>query len=736
MVEYKYERLAPEQLHRAAENVAELFSVNTFNTAAKAAGLGYFARKKIYTQLRLVIHADTLCVRVEQLIKITAMLNAFLHVEGVDNTAVNDLFNQCEAMLYAIFNARDKDHLETLIKHRAARLPFKPDFITDAPAKAPCRKLLDDLVKWQQTTDPLRAHCKLTEIANESGRNFNQVWGKTALGKQTKHYQNKKRLKSKIPFERRLFLWLSIGPNLNHLLVKGTTRLIDNLKQEADYNTRPLIFTDKQLENYRILAYNGIFIQLELKGRADNARLVAAPFTTHGMSSHHYQKDDALLVVTPDGGMFAGSSVAEDVIHPSFAKGRETFFCGRIHVNKQGVLRYLDNYTGHYLDRELNMYMISKHFYDIGVIGMHNRDMIGLLTAMYHLPQGDEFINYCRKMQFPERLLWDTNRKLFLKLATTRHLTEADQNAALAIIVEEARNNEDWNSEWEQGPDGKDLSLNHNYTYERVRDRLCSSPVNFPRFVNFKHGKDLYVAAPEDPKSGIYNDHDVQETTLDQNRAELKDLRTLIMQKCHLAELETGIAFCEARPAAHELNPGTIYLYPMQKGGNNTQCYVLIPGFPQYVLDYDMITNRLTYANLANVINDRRNIVDVTPEDMTRIRTAATALKDYESYLIFTTEQLSNLYRAGVDPSKVIENNVSPEVYRAFLDEQGRFLEVETNNRANLQVENLFYGKMCLWATNKGKPENPIFKPDQQRYRATVPFQESQVLTEHTYNGL
>lgn len=724
MEEVQYERVPEEP------QIVKLMSVNAFKTQAKAAGLGFYDRKKIAGQLRLALNAETLSTRVTHLV---ALRNT-LQNEFAAHAGVNDLLADCEGVLAVIFNLRDGQNLQDHIDHRERRLCFKPSFVSDAPAKAPCRQLLDDLVAWRQIQDKERAHRKLNQIAEGSCRSFNQVWGKTALDKTTKHYSGKMLRKSKIPYERRLFLWLSVGINLNHLLIKGTTRIIDSSKQESDYIKRPLVFSDKELEQYRVLAHQGILVQLTLQGRGDNASLVVRPFSTLGMSSHLHQKDDAMLVVTPDGDLFAGSSVAEDVIHPSFARGKENFYAGRIHVNALGVLRFLDNYSGHYLSSERNYFLIAQHFYDIGIIGRHNSDMIGLLTAVYHLPQGEQFISYCKKLKLPEQLLWETNRLLFQKSKTLSHKSATEQRAALVEIVEKARSTAGWKSTWEEkGADGKDLSFNPNYTYERVRDRLCSSPVNTTLFVDVKthQQRKTEVPAPQDPDSGVYNDHDISNEDLENCRAELKALRAKIIQKCRLAEMNSDIAFCQAKPNNNELRPNTIYLYPMVNDA--TQCRVLIQGFTDFVLDYNTINNRPTVVRLANALKNHHAIDELDGVDLANIREAAVALKDYETYLIFTPEQLLNLYKIGVNPATVIESNVSTNVFIAFLDEQSRFLEVETNNHPHLQAENLFYGKMCLWRTNKGRPGNPVFNPNPERYQATVPFQETQAIKENAY---
>lgn len=105
--------------------------------------------------------------------------------------------------------------------------------------------------------------------------------------------------------------------------------------------------TAKEREAYRILlAEDGLIKKLSFSRSPSGGSYELRPFDT---SAHfgHGEPGNALLVITPAGDLFAGSTKDCAFYHSSFTGSEPLFFAGKFKVD-MGKIRLLDNRSGHY----------------------------------------------------------------------------------------------------------------------------------------------------------------------------------------------------------------------------------------------------------------------------------------------------------------------------------------------------------------------------------------------------
>ncbi|MDQ2994582.1 MAG: hypothetical protein M3R00_06510 [Pseudomonadota bacterium] len=760
----QYTLLKEESKPKEESKSRYYYSVNDFIGKAKQEYLtDSDGLQRISNQLRLAYQAPTLDQRLTELLKLREIVRPAVSKFKV----ARKLLKRCDKLCMIILDANNLEELEQRIQHRAERLIFDPYFVRDAPVNSPCRQLLDNLVDWQKTKNPIVAKRKLESIAKKSGRRFIEVHEKS-----TKKC-SKETTESKMPPLRRIYTQLAFAHQLHHLLDKnkGNIRLVNLVAQAKDLQNNVTIFKDAELEQYRLLSYQNRDLQIKLEGLGDDAHFAVNPANSMGMSASGIYQDHALLVVKPNGDKFMGPTVGNTIVHSSYASGGPTFFCGRIKV-VDGVLREIDNHTGHYLDRARSVFNIVQHFFATGIIGPHNQDiLIGLLSEMYYLPppRTDAFELYCKNnpLYNTECLLWEANKHL----STIAHKPEKCLEKIAELEKRTDAKKLPWKKAWsaEKSPASPFL-FKTEYSYSGIYDRLASSPVNFNQYIKVKlenaKAKENEepitwhvtegLAATDDRARGIYNNQDLPRDTLLQNRAALKVLRKRIMQKAQLTDLERITPrFCQAEPIAANLEMDIIYFYPKLGHAKESFC-----GVKMKLPDGQIYENNLSYKNIDEIekaaVNDDpiqgspmasiqlRAHFDgdraaLTPISISHLRVAATTLELFEVYLLMPQSQLpTKKARGDKDPEQEIENNLRSDergAFEAFKEERQTFIE-SLQQQPCKQAGNLFYGHMTRWRTaqtkgDKKAPYDPYATPN--RYKVTIPDIEAEHVTNFDY---
>ncbi len=88
----------------------------------------------------------------------------------------------------------------------------------------------------------------------------------------------------------------------------------------------------------------------------------------------HAHEGKAIFLVTPKGDVFAGSSVACRFYHSSFVSGSAIFYAGSMKATG-GLLKEVDNRSGHYMPTRVHLMRVLDFFNDCGVLNKHTDAM-------------------------------------------------------------------------------------------------------------------------------------------------------------------------------------------------------------------------------------------------------------------------------------------------------------------------------------------------------------------------
>jgi hypothetical protein len=123
--------------------------------------------------------------------------------------------------------------------------------------------------------------------------------------------------------------------------------------------------TAEEREQYRILIAGGKFKKIELS--PDEENLVLNNFDTKEYSTHGKDANTALMVFSPKGDIYAGSTDPEKFHHSSFLAGNASAFAGTLVVTNGNLQRFTDN-SGHYEPPTAAMVKILTYLRPTGVL--------------------------------------------------------------------------------------------------------------------------------------------------------------------------------------------------------------------------------------------------------------------------------------------------------------------------------------------------------------------------------
>lgn len=693
----------------------ELMSVNQFNVLAEHHDLKESVISKINLTLSTVYDADNLSTRLDALISLAELLE-----ESNENTAVETLHDQCRNIIRLILRGPTDDaiqnafkstngpdsvldksdkitynklidsELQKLIDYRLKRLPFKPDFVHDAPKTAPLRELLDDLVDWNNEKDLEIKREKLQKIVHSSTVNTTKIF-------------KPKRISDKLTRERRMFIILSMAHLLKHLLVKGTTKLTTEAYQETDLLREIKVYQGKELEEKRLLPWDEHFYRLTMSGNNNDRGFKVCPFSTEHMSAHGTHKGEAIFVETTAGDFFAASTIdsknpGESVFHSSL--DRHPLFAGRIATDKNGKLLSFDNHTGHLLHNENNLFNLIKQFYELGVL---NEDVIATLVMQRSIPTEDtELLSYIRK--FPE------------------HANQTSLSDPTVI-------------------DG------------RFIDNLKSDPVNVRGYLATKKGmpirsrKEAPLPAKDNSAIGIRNDFEniAANPASKKGIQELEEVREKITLKSRLNPTKFKISFSKSVPRDEDVQRGIIIIYPDESSKTHYNYRLRIN---KKFIDTGKIPFSSLYKEspkkIHNTIYSDGKAPTFEPDEVVLLIKTALKLSTFEqclmrpfAYLFRHRFPKNSPFPAATDTEKgrpkqpadilaEIAQNISRDAYNAFLEELSHHDKTHHFLDPRLQANNLFFGKKCLFRTNKST-DNRVFDPEkkgQQHTRVLQPLHE------------
>lgn len=128
----------------------------------------------------------------------------------------------------------------------------------------------------------------------------------------------------------------------------------------ADEKLKVKMLTDEEKEAYRVMPANNILWQINQPDTSDTP-LTMSPFDTKDHIAHSKYKGRAIFVLTPQGEMFAGSSVIGKFHHSSFQKGGMVAYGGTMEASN-GQLTYVDDYSGHYQPGPSHILKMAQQF--------------------------------------------------------------------------------------------------------------------------------------------------------------------------------------------------------------------------------------------------------------------------------------------------------------------------------------------------------------------------------------
>ncbi len=693
----------------------ELMSVNQFITLADHHSLKESVIFKINSMLSTVYDADNLSTRLDALITLAQILK-----ESNENQAVETLHDQCRNIIRLILRGPTDDaiqnafksingadsvldksdkityrklldsELQKLIDYRLKRLPFKPDFVHDAPKTAPLRELLDELVDWNNEKDLEIKREKLQKIVHSSTVNTTKIF-------------KPKRISEKLTRERRMFIILSMAHLLKHLLVKGTTKLTTESYQETDLLADVKVYQGKELEEKRLLPWLGHFYQLKMSGNNNDRSFKVCPFSTKHMSAHGTHQGEAIFVETTSGDFFADSTIdskdpGQSVFHSSL--DRNPLFAGRITTDDHGKIKRIDNHTGHFLHNENNLFNLIQNFYELGLL---NEGVVASLVMQRNIPtEKDELLSYIRK--FPEH--------------------SNQQTLSEPTLID-----------------------------ERFIDNLKSDPVNVIGYLETKKGlpiisrKNNPLPAKDNRAIGIRNDFETDRiNSSDQHsKQELEKIREKIRLKSRLNPTKFKIIISKSVPRDEDVQTGIIIIYPDESSKTHYNYRLRIN---KKFIDTGKIPFSSLYKEstkkIHGAIYEDEKAPTFEPDEVVLLKKTAFKLSTFEqclmrpfAYLFRHRFPKNSPFPAATDIEKgrpkqpadilaEIAQNISRNAYNAFLEELSHHDKTHHFLDPRLQANNLFFGKKCLFRTSKST-DNRVFDPEkkgQQHTRVLQPLHE------------
>ena len=682
----------------------ELHSVNSFRGLSANSGLSDEDLDAITTQLSSIYNAQTLTERLDRFLSLIELLSP-----KELNSAACILLYQCYDFVRLILGVATREEIPAHLAHRALRTPFEPNFVANAPRDAQLRWLQDALVDWRQEKNAEEAETKFRAIALASSYKRN-----TPITVR----QQKKRT------EREMFLALSVAHNLTHTFVYGTSKLPNEDYQQHEYETGIREASAAELLEKEAFPMGGQLYQIHQAGSDHDRR-----FKVSCLSTEDCDYDEASFVVTISGRIYVEKS---GVIGSRFA--RNPFFAGRFSVEK-GRLKYYDNFSECFAHDERNLVCVTRYFYDLGFIGKHNPHVIaGLARQRETIGETTAFLRYART--FDAFALWQANENLFslrkgevflpskealVKLESAAIADQKEQLEALRIREQNAGHVPAWLEHWED-----DLE-NPRHTFPPLVDHLNTDAVNLHGFLaaTEKRSETDHRAAEDERAAGIHNDFDRGKLKKEREDGckKLHELRRIIKLKDRLDSKKLECRFLERRPNTDEIEYGVIYFYPYHNSDTHCSYCILVDEKNRLIHESQVafISNDETNAVRENLRkyfkpkpNEKRPVFSY--KEQKTLKELVLKMQRFERYLMTSPDKLPHDSAVKMNAIKThVQANVSVNVAMAFCDE----LRIFDRRR---QVNNLCYGKMCLFHTNRGD-ESAVthpFDPTKKNYRVNV----------------
>ncbi len=726
--------------------IIELLSANELEQLEKQ----HRCKLQVTDVLLAVYAAETLPTRLDAIVDLRSRLIALTNpvannlktkLLSQENPVVKKLLSQCNAFIRLILNAKNDHEIEALLKHREKRLPFKPDFVRDAPKESPLRQLLDDLVAQKEETAPDIQRIIRKKITQTATDYFRQA-GPPGHSPQDESIDEKKqentaakKIKPTMSKERKKFIALSIAHNLYHLYIKGSTRVIDKMDQINDLRYAVKEFKGKELEEKRAIPYAGRLYHLTLMGQGKDACFKVNYYSTKELIAHVKHKGEGIFVVTTSGDIFAGSTSNDNacnIYHSSF--DRNPFFAGRICISAEGILEYYDTYTGHFKANATNLKNVTLYFRDIALLSDENPNVVAAITLQRGFVQDDDLPSYTRR--FPEFPFWIFNHNLKLAKESSLKTTNAEELQALHDRAIQNSNDyinnalttsgNHWIKEW------ADLLPDERYDFNRLGDHFRSDPLNLHRLLetnaewNIPGDQILNNPAQDNRNAGIRNDFDSKKWHLSAEKAHLKlaVIREKVIEKTRIEAKNFNCRLRTAIPKIDSTVNGTIYFYPLDNE-NYCGCTIHLPSGLIHTANIELnglraitpqFRNKFSLAlkNLRAKSRKFPNAVyeyDATgtfhqPNELEQLKRIAISLQTYEQILLIPTEKLINtpdsqINTKTMNPLGIIQDHLTIDGATAFADELVTQSYKPLFSDPRSQAEDFWEGVLYINRTNR-----------------------------------
>lgn len=657
-------------MKRTETCVGALLSVNAFRDLASRADsvIDPALVEAIAGNLSAVYSTETLSSRLDQIHLLMQTLSLYEHIP-----LLQDLLNQCRFIQQMMLGANRHNNMTTLQAERNLRLPFKPDFVQNAPVDSPLRQLLDELVSWQQESDPHLKREKMQKIIINFGCTPDQF---VELSNERK------------------FSVLGRAKKIVHLLKHGTSKSATK-EYQFDKEAEKIQLSPKELEKHRIYSMDGRLYQLHCEGEGSDKQFKISYFSTEESLADGVHYGESPFTVTLSGDMYALPNA-----------DRNPFFAGRMAVNRDGILTFYNNASEIFDHDEHNILCVTRYFFDCDLIGPTNPDVVCALVKRRELVSTQSaFILYLSR--FEQAPLWEANenifklreRKEFLQastdLQTLRKQAVKEQILKLRVLYEQHQEAgtvpawlQDWNDDQEGWRNGVE---NPRHTLPPLHANLGSDPLNLHSFFANKSTKGLpYVKcrtpAEDDRAAGIRNDFHKGELkqTAEKAQESLEKWRRKIGLKERLNVDNFEMEVRGLRPNKHEIDFGKIYFYPHHESATNCSYCFLIKKYDTTVHEgqISFSSEDKTYSARAKLKMYIKPGQDDAPQkfsrrEMKQLKKKALELQPYEKYLMMTPEEFYDKSEAeALVIKKAVESNVPTDVAMAFFD------DVRINSRA------------------------------------------------------
>jgi len=455
------------------------------------------------------------------------------------------LQQQSATFIYVIANARNQQELTEKLARRSQLLPYKPEYITPPPPEGPVAECQADILERDQLREQYgkesiqakecetRLHAKIsryfqTGFPNQQKKKppINQREEKKRAQSRKMHDKRLTKRKAKqealkeksqqdlvsttqkkpLTFSRLFYVNLMIAYQLEHLINRGTIRLIRFSDQRYDLDNRIPRFHGKALEDRRIIPYGPIggFVQLTTN---NSGELALKKFDTRGYNAHGY-RNEALLSVTPDGDFLVEQTQNNVTCHSNISQDKPVFFAGTIKVIS-GKLLLLTNYTGHFQHDELALRLTVRYLYQLGIIGSQHTNLKVLSVFSYNSFRIQLRLSSLAREHNPYYAFWIRCDQLKRHYNNRRRFTTQTEFDRVLEELKSVPSDGSSGKYWQEYSDVWTLLMTYvterdyqhqeffNYTMKMVTKMLNCLPLNIPAFIEGQTHPELYPVYKE-----------------------------------------------------------------------------------------------------------------------------------------------------------------------------------------------------------------------------------------------